>query len=102
VVETLFNWLTSKMAELALLPTNPFTKAANYVLNRQEPLKVFLLFPEVQIDTNHQERQIRSIAVGRKNWNFCWTEIGAKYVGIVQSLIRTCILHKVNPYVSDR
>ena len=98
VVETLFNWLTSKMAELALLPTNPFTKAANYVLNRQEPLKVFLLFPEVQIDTNHQERQIRSIAVGRKNWNFCWTEIGAKYVGIVQSLIRTCILHKVNPY----
>ena len=56
------------------------------------------VFSDVQIDTNHEEREIRSIAMGRKNWNFCWTEIGAQYVGIMQSLIRTCILHQVNPY----
>ena len=34
----------------------------------------------------------------RKNWNFCWTELGAKHVGIVQSLIVTCRLHEINPY----
>jgi len=31
-------------------------------------------------------------------WLFCWTEIGAEYVGIIQSLISTCRMHDVNPY----
>lgn len=83
---------------MALLPTGPFIVAANYTLERREQLKVFLQYPGVQIDTNHEEREIRSIAMGRKNWNFCWTEVGAKHVGIIQSIIRTCLLHQVNPY----
>ena len=36
--------------------------------------------------------------MGRRNWLFCWTELGAKHVGIVQSLLTTCRLHDVNPY----
>jgi hypothetical protein len=36
--------------------------------------------------------------MGRKNWNFCWTELGAHHVGIVQSLIVTCRLHGINSY----
>ncbi len=28
----------------------------------------------------------------------CWTELGAKQVGIVQSLLTTCRLHDINPY----
>ena len=35
---------------------------------------------------------------GRKSWLFCWTELGARHVGIVQSLIVTCRLHGVDPY----
>ena len=29
---------------------------------------------------------------------FCWTEVGAKYVGIIQSLLATCRLQGVDPY----
>jgi len=36
--------------------------------------------------------------MGRKNWLFCSTEVGAKHVGIVQSLIVTCRLHGIDPY----
>lgn len=36
--------------------------------------------------------------MGRRNWLFCWTEIGAEYVGIIQSLRVTCKLHNVDPY----
>jgi len=32
----------------------------------------------------------RVIPMGRKNWNFCWTELGAEHIGIAQSLIVTC------------
>jgi len=34
----------------------------------------------------------------RKAWLFCWTELGAKHVGIIQSLLVTCRLHGVHPY----
>ena len=36
--------------------------------------------------------------LGKKNWLFCWTEVGAEHAGIVQSLIATCRLHDVDPY----
>ncbi|MBY0242554.1 MAG: transposase domain-containing protein [Burkholderiaceae bacterium] len=44
------------------------------------------------------ERTLRVIPMGRKNWNFCWTELGAKHVRIVQSFLVTCRLHNVDPY----
>jgi hypothetical protein len=33
-----------------------------------------------------------------KAWLLSWTEVGAKYVGILQSLLVTCRLHAINPY----
>jgi hypothetical protein len=36
--------------------------------------------------------------MGRRNWLFCWTEVGAKHAGIVQSLVVTCRLHGLDPY----
>ncbi|MCC7411790.1 MAG: transposase domain-containing protein [Gammaproteobacteria bacterium] len=36
--------------------------------------------------------------MGRKAWLFCWIEVGAEYVGVIQSLMRTCRLHGLNPY----
>ncbi len=37
-------------------------------------------------------------ADNRKNWLFSWTELGAKHVGIVQSLLVTCRLHDIDLY----
>jgi hypothetical protein len=98
VVDELFTWLERTLDERVLLPRNPFTGAAGYALARAGPLRVFLEDPEVPLDTNHLEREIRPIAVGRKNWLFCWTEIGAQYVGVFQSLLATCRLQGVDPY----
>jgi transposase len=98
VVETLFAWLEQQLVESALLPTNPFTKAALYAIERKRGLQVYLGDPEVPIDTNHLERALRPIPMGRKSWLFCWTEVGAERVGQIQSLIATCVLHDVDPY----
>jgi hypothetical protein len=98
VVEAFFGWCEDTLADQALLPSNPLTKALSYALKRRAELSVFLADPDVAIDTNHIERAIRPIALGRKNWMFCWSEIGAKYVGIFQSLISTCRLHGIHPY----
>jgi len=98
IAETFFAWCEDTLADRGLLPSNPLTKALGYALKRRAELSVFLADPDVAIDTNHLERAIRPIAMGRKNWMFCWTEVGAKYVGILQSLLVTCRLHKIHPY----
>lgn len=98
VVDRFFAWLRSGLEEEILLPTNPFTKAAQYALTREKALRVFLEYPDVPIDTNHLERAIRPIAMGRKNWLFCWTEVGAECVGIIQSLLSTCRVQGIDPY----
>jgi hypothetical protein len=36
--------------------------------------------------------------MGRKNWLFCWSELGAEQLGILQSLMVTCRLQGINPY----
>jgi len=50
------------------------------------------------MDTNHLERALRVIPMGRRNWLFTWTELGAKHVGIIQSLLTTCRLHEISAY----
>jgi transposase len=99
VVEQFFAWLDHTLWDTVLLPSNPFRQAAHYALDRRAALGVFLADPTVPLDTNHLERQIRPIALGRRNWLFCWTEVGARYVGIVQSLMASCRLQGVDPYV---
>lgn len=98
IVEDFFAWCEARLQDQSLLPTNPFTKALGYALERRDALSVFLGDPDVPIDTNHLERALRPIPMGKKNWLFCWTELGAKYVGILQSLIATCRLHRIHPY----
>ena len=98
IVERFFAWVGERFAAQGLLPSNPLTKALAYARDRRGGLQVFLTDPDVPIDTNHLERALRVIPMGRKNWLFCWTELGAKQVGIIHSLIATCRLHQIDPY----
>lgn len=99
VVDTFFAWLEHTFETHVLLPSNPFAKAAYYALERQAALRVFLEYPNVPLDINHLEREIRPVALGRKNWLFCWTEVGARYAGIAHSLIASCRLQGIDPYL---
>ena len=81
-----------------LLPSNPLSKALTYAMTRKDPLQVFLSDPDVPLDTNHVERGVRPIALGRKNWMFCWTEVGAHRVAVIQSLLVTCRMQGIDPY----
>jgi len=103
LVTELFNFLKKTIAEETFVPSDPFLKAANYALNREEPLKAFLENPDLPLDTNHLERELRPQAVGRKNWMFHVTKEGARHAAIFYSLIRSCILVGVNPtvYLTD-
>ena len=98
IVEQFFAWVNRQFEAQGLLPSNPMTKALAYARERRFGLEVYLTDPDVPIDTNHLERALRAVPMGKKNWMFCWTELGAKHVGIMQSLIVTCRLHGIDPY----
>ncbi|MFC3107810.1 IS66 family transposase [Undibacterium arcticum] len=96
--ERFFKWIDKHFEAQGFLPSSPFTKALNYIRERRAGLEVYLDDPDVAIDTNHLERALRVIPMGRKNWMFSWTELGVKRIGIVQSLLVTCRLHDLDPY----
>lgn len=98
LVQTFWRWCEDQCLRGDLLPSNPLSKALKYARERRVSLQVFLADPEVPIDTNHLERALRAIPMGRRNWLFCWTELGAQQVGIIQSLIATCKLHGIDVY----
>jgi transposase len=97
-VEAFFAWVDAQCHRLDLLPSSRLAKALGYAREREGGLRVYLGDPTVAIDTNHLERALRTVPMGRKNWLFCWTEVGAGHVGVIQSLLTTCRLQNVNPY----
>lgn len=98
VVEAFYSWCHQQRQRIDLVNSNPLTKALKYIEKRKAELSVYLENPAVPMDTNHLERALRVIPMGRKNWLFCWTEIGAEHVAIIQSLLTTCKLQQVNFY----
>ncbi|MEY4564294.1 MAG: hypothetical protein RLZZ618_3571 [Pseudomonadota bacterium] len=83
-VDAFFEWVQQQFERHGLLPSNPLTKALAYARNRQAGLRVFLEDADVPMDTNHLERALRPVPLGRRNWLFCWSEVGAQHAGIIQ------------------
>lgn len=98
IVDRFWHWCDDQCHRPDLVPSNPLAQAIQYAKARCTSLRVFLCDPDVPIDTNHLERSLRVIPTGRKNWLFCWTEIGAERVAVIQSLLVTCRLQGVDPY----
>ena len=97
-VDAFFIWCEEQCQRIDLAPSNPLSKALNYARTREDALRLYLADPDLPIDTNHLERALRVIPMGRRSWLFCWTELGAERVGIIQSLMTTCRLHDIHPF----
>ena len=97
-VDAFFAWCGEQRRRTNLLPSNPFAQALAYAAEREPGLRAFLEDPAVSVDTNHLERGLRPVPMGRRNWLFAWTELGARRVGVVQSLLATCRLQDVDPH----
>lgn len=96
-------WLKSKASDPNLLPKTLFGVAINYSLKRWQQLCLYTTNPVLAIDSNAVEREIRPIALGKKNWLFCASETGAETSAIIYSLIASCRLAKIDPsdYLTD-
>jgi transposase len=98
LVAGFFDWCETQQQRADLVDSDLLSRALRYALRHREQLELYLQDPDLPIDTNHLERTLRVIPMGRKAWLFCWTELGARQVGMIQTLLTTCRLQSVDPY----
>jgi transposase len=79
-------------------PSTPLGKALRYVERRWFSLVVFVLDGRIPIDNGEVERQIRRIAVGRRNWLFTKGDDAARRLCTVASLCATCRKLGIDPW----
>ncbi len=101
ILRALLEWIRNERDEL---PDHaPVRKAMNYVVNQLRPLCRFLRDGRVRIDNNVSELELRRLVVGRKNWTFLGSDVGADVNCTITSLIASCQLHGIEPwaYLTD-
>lgn len=98
VMEGLYEWFSSQLAEKKVEPNSGLGKAIHYMTKHWHKLTLFLREPGAPLDNNICERALKKAILHRKNSLFYKTQHGA-YVGdLFMSLIHTCVLCKVNPF----
>src|SRR5712692_9051153 len=84
-------------------PRTDLAKAAAYLAHHWGALCRFLEDGRLDLDTNLIERQIRDLALGRKNYLFAGSHDAARRAANLYSLTRTCAQYGVPPlpYFTD-
>lgn len=71
--------------------------ACNYFTENYSQLTFFLTEPDVPIDNNQEERELRNPVIGRKTWYGTHSERGAETAAVLFTLVSSCKLRGVNP-----
>lgn len=96
ILERLKAWLVRTAARVP--PESALAQACAYSINHWEALTRFLDDGRLGPDNNLCELQIRSLAVGRRNYLFAGSDAGAERAATLYSVLRTCALHGVDTY----
>jgi transposase len=101
VMERLGKWMAETLNQEP--PQSALAKAIRYGVARWKPLTRFLDDGRLPLDNNGSERALRSIALGRKNYLFAGSDVGAERAAIAYTLLGTCALCDVEPgeYLRD-
>lgn len=78
-------------------PESPLGDAVLYALNHWDALTGYVEHGEAEIDNNLLENSMRPVALGRKNYLFAGSELGAEAAAILYSLTESCRRLGVNP-----
>ena len=78
-------------------PSSNLAQACGYLLNHWTALTRFLEDGRLDLDNNLCEREIRTIALGRKNYLFAGSHDAARHAAVLYSLLRTAAQHGLAP-----
>lgn len=101
ILDKFHTWLEEQRA--VVWPKNPLAEAINYALHNWTALVRYTEAAFLAIDNNVAEREMKRIAIGRKNWLFVGSPKGGKTAAILVSITSTCHRLGVEPwaYLND-
>ncbi|MGE5719563.1 MAG: IS66 family transposase [Nocardioidaceae bacterium] len=88
----------ARAIEASVLPKSPLGEALTYLRNQMRYVAQYIRDGRLEIDNNGAERQLRSVAIGRKNWLFAGSMKGLRRAALLYSLVQTCKLAGVEPW----
>jgi transposase len=89
-------WLVAEQAQL--LPKSPMREALGYALHNWTALTRYTEAGFLAIDNNAAEREMKRIAIGRKNWLFVGSPQGGQTVAVLLSFTSTCQRLGIEPW----
>jgi hypothetical protein len=94
-------WLDEQRPQV--LPKSPMAEAIGYALNNWTALSRYTEAGFLAIDNNVAEREMKRIAIGRKNWLFVGSDKGGQTAAVLFSFTATCHRLGVEPwaYLTD-
>ena len=98
LVEEYFAWVRSQLENTTVPPKGKTAEGLKYSINQEKYLKVFLTDGNVPIDNSASERAIRTFCIGKKNWMFHDSIMGAQASAIIYSISETAKLNNLRPY----
>ena len=96
ILETFKAWLDKERDQV--LPKSPMAEAMGYALNNWTALVRYTEAGFLSIDNNVAEREMKRIAIGRKNWLFVGSANGGKTAAVLFSFTSTCHRLKIEPW----
>jgi transposase len=84
--------------EQSVLPKSPLGEALTYLRNQARYVFQYIRDGRLEIDNNGAERQLRAVAIGRKNWLFAGSMNGLRRAALLYSLVQSCKLVGVEPW----
>lgn len=97
ILDDFFRW-ANEQAKVAR-PASPLGEALTYVRNQRDTLLRYVEDGRLSIDNNRSERNLRLIAVGRKNWLFCGSEGAGRAAAVYYSFVVSCRELGIEPFV---
>jgi transposase len=97
ILDKFHTWL--KEQRLEVLPKSPINEAIGYALNQWTALCRYTEAGFLEIDNNVEEREMKHIAIGRKNWLFFGAESGGRTAAVLYSFTSTCRRLEIDPWV---
>src|SRR5262249_6682587 len=91
-------WLEAQRPQV--LPKSPVGEAIGYALNNWEALRRYTETGFLAIDNNAAEREMKRIAIGRKNWLTVGSPRGGQTAAVLFSFTSTCQRLDVEPWAS--
>jgi transposase len=89
-------WLREQRAQV--LPKSPIAEAIGYALNQWTALCRYTEAGFLSIDNNVAEREMKRIAIGRKNWLFVGSDQGGRTAAVLFSFTSTCQRLGMDPW----